>query len=110
MKSVSEVLASLSQQGYTANLSAEKDCLSYGGTPKKRLLPENFQVDQVYRFEGDSNPSDEAVVFAISSTIEDLKGVLVGGYNAYAEALSPQMTRKLSVAADERLGSTEKAS
>lgn len=42
------------------------------------LNPDKFEITQMYRFEGDTNPEDEAVVYAIESQ-DGHKGTLVNG-------------------------------
>jgi hypothetical protein len=49
----------------------------------------------MYRFEGDSNPDDSSIVYAISSNT-GLKGTLVDAYGAYSENLNFDMAKKLS--------------
>ena len=56
----------------------------------------DFEIVEFYRFEGDSDPSDEAVVYAIESTTGK-KGVLVSGYGISAEGMSAEMAKKLTV-------------
>jgi hypothetical protein len=46
--------------------------------------PEDFEIVEVYRFEGNSDPADEAVVYAIESN-RGHKGVLVNGYGPSSE-------------------------
>jgi len=58
--------------------------------------PQDFKIVEVYRYEGDSDPADEAVVYAIESK-NGLKGVLVNGYGISAETLSSDMAKKLSM-------------
>ena len=60
------------------------------------LLPSEFEIVEFYRFEGDSNPDEEAVVYAIESK-HGLKGVLVNGYGISAEEVSGDMVQKLAV-------------
>ena len=48
----------------------------------------------MYRFEGDSSPDDNSVLYAIESK-GGIKGVLVDAYGTYAEAMSPEMAMKL---------------
>jgi hypothetical protein len=49
----------------------------------------------VYRFEGESDPSDEAILYAISSEKHGLKGLLVNGYGVSSDPLTEAMVSKL---------------
>lgn len=60
---------------------------------------ENFEIVEVYRYEGDSDPADSAVVYGIQST-SGLKGVLVTGYGMYADTESSKILAKLSTHKD----------
>lgn len=60
------------------------------------ITPEQFNVDEVHRFEGSSNPADSAVVYAISS-YSGLKGTLIDSYGVYAEQMTFEMARKFEV-------------
>ena len=59
------------------------------------LSPDDFEIDKVYRFEGESNPDDEAVLYAISSPKFGVKGVLVNAYGIYSDAASHALVKKL---------------
>jgi len=63
---------------------------------QQKFNPEDFKIVEVYRYEGDSDPADEAIVYAIESK-NGLKGVLVNGYGISAETLSSEMAKKLSM-------------
>ena len=54
----------------------------------------DFEIVEVYRFEGNSDPADEAIVYAIES-VTGVKGVLVSGYGISAEGMSAEMAKKL---------------
>ena len=56
-----------------------------------------FVIDKFYRFEGESNPSDEAILYAISSTKHDLKGVLVNGAGIYTDDITNEMLESLKI-------------
>ena|ERR1700754_3118816 len=92
-ESLVDALDDLKERGYEADFETQSVCL-YCGDLDLRLNPEEFTVDEVHRFEGDSNPDDSAVVYAISSST-GVKGVLVDGYGAYSGNLSFEMARKL---------------
>lgn len=68
-----------------------------------KLHPEDFEVENVYRFEGMTDPADSSVVYAIECN-EGLKGVLVDTYAAFADSFSPEMARKLRLEGKESRG------
>jgi hypothetical protein len=92
---VIDAVNDLTQRGYCEDFNLKPTCLECSSLNLK-LHPEDFNVDEFYRFEGMSNPDDNAIVFAISSK-EGVKGVLVDAYGTYAENLTESMVRKLSV-------------
>src|SRR5437868_9583218 len=77
---VSEAINNLKQQGFTIDFNLEKNCIA---SDAARLNADEFDIVDVYRYEGNSDPADEAVVYAIESK-SGLKGVLVMGYGMYA--------------------------
>lgn len=91
---LAETINGLKKDGYTLDFNIRKDCLICN--EDTALLPEEFEIDKVYRFEGDSNPDDEAIVFAISSPKFGVKGILVNGYGIYAEEASAELVEKLN--------------
>lgn len=63
---------------------------------KQEFLKDDFVVDKVYRFEGPSNPGDEAIIYAIS-TSSGRKGVLVDGYDYSSGQISEALLKKLDL-------------
>jgi hypothetical protein len=88
---VSKALDALRQQGYTVDFNLEENCIS---CDKGKFNADEFTIRDVYRYEGDSDPADEATVYAIESE-SGLKGVLVTGYGASSDSLSTPMLEKL---------------
>jgi len=83
---LSQALNDLIKRGYTTDflMEAENDCLickSHNGEARE-LPPEEFQIDEVYRFEGMTDPGDESILFAISSPVHNIKGTVVNSYGA----------------------------
>jgi len=83
MSTVSEVVDLLHRRGYTFDLNCNSAELKKNKI--QDIPPEEFKVDASYRFEGESDPSDEAVVYAISAEKYGLKGVLIDGYGTYSD-------------------------
>lgn len=94
MTTVSEVLNNLKAQGYTVDFNLEDNCLVCNEN-RLKVHPEEFVVDKHYRFEGMSDPGDEAVVYAISSPNHQIKGVLVNGYGIYSNPETDQIIKTL---------------
>ena len=94
LTTLSEVMAELRKRGYTEDLNLQSDCLICQGG-KQPLHPDDFSIDRFYRFEGESDPADEAILYAISSEKYNLKGILVNGYGISANPLTDAMVRKL---------------
>jgi hypothetical protein len=89
---VSEAVKGLKSRGFTVDFNLEKNCLI---CEKGKFDPDDFEIVEVHRFEGNSDPADEAVVYGIESTNE-VKGVLVNGYGISADQLSSDMAKKLT--------------
>jgi hypothetical protein len=71
--SVLEALENLTKMGFSYDYNIyEEEILKN---------PHLYEVEHVYRYEGDSNPSDSAIVYGIKST-SGKKGVFVAGYSA----------------------------
>ena len=64
---------------------------------------EEFEVDKVLRFEGMSNPDDNAILYAIT-TSSGVKGVLVDGYGVSSGQVSKKMMEKLDLKDHRSLG------
>ena len=80
-RSVSEALAELRKKGYTADFSITSNSVGLDG---KNYPPENFVIHEIYRYEGPTDPADEAVIYGVEMT-GGLKGVLIDSYGAYSE-------------------------
>lgn len=91
-----EAINALVTRGYDHNFNL-KDEVLYCHSNDTSLQPDEFQIDEVYRFEGDTNPDDEVVVYAISSPSASIKGILVNAYGIYAESVSAQLVEKLKI-------------
>jgi hypothetical protein len=90
---VTEAVEGLHSRGFDVDFNLKENCLV---CHDKTIDINNFEIMEVYRFEGPSDPSDEAVVYAIQS-LDGIKGVLVNGYGISADAMSSEMARKLNI-------------
>lgn len=88
-----EALNDLKSRGFSTDFNLKPDCLECPSM-QLQLHPEEFEIREVYRFEGASNPADNSVLYVIESN-QGLKGVLIDAYGVYAESLSLEMATKL---------------
>ena len=93
-ETVSQAIEAVKKEGYTEDFNLRQDCLECRNG-RFRVFHDEFHIDKFYRFEGDSDPGDESIVYAISSEKHGLKGVLVNAYGIYSEPLTDQMLEKL---------------
>jgi hypothetical protein len=93
--SLVDALNDLRKRGYTADFTTDTTCL-YCGDLDMRLNPEEFKVDEIHRVESNSNPDDNAVIYAISSSV-GVKGTLVD--EAYSDQLTLEMPKKIQTQA-----------
>ena len=91
-----EAINGLKTQGYTEDFNLKENCI-HCSNGKYQLSPEDFKVDSVFRFEGESDPEDQSVLYAISSEKYKIKGVLVNAYGIYSEAGANEIMKKLKV-------------
>ena len=93
---VVEAITRLREQGYINdfNLAFDKLICSKG---QICLEPGDFEIVAVFRFEGDTNPSDEDVVYVVESKDGKVKGLFTGAYGTYADNLSGEMLKKISM-------------
>lgn len=93
---LSETMNELRKQGYTEDFNLKQNCLECRNGEFK-VFADDFKVDDYYRFEGESNPSDSAILYAISSEKFGLKGVLVNAYGIYSDTVADEMMEKLKI-------------
>lgn len=95
-ETVSEAVNDLVKKGYTTDFSvlAEKECLLCN-TTSVQLSPDEFEIDETYRFEGMTDPGDEMIVFAISSVKHNMKGIVVNAYGMYSDSNTSKIVARL---------------
>ena len=58
--------------------------------------PESLLVEEIERFEGASDPQDEAVLFALRCETHGTRGTYVVAYGPNVDALDAEMVRRLT--------------
>lgn len=92
MQQPAEAMKALEARGYRASFGSRYDCLvtegcSYG--------PEEFEVEESFRFENTSDPNDQSMLYAIHCPKTGLKGTLLESYGLYSPDHSGAMLERL---------------
>jgi hypothetical protein len=85
---VAEALEELNKNGFTHDFNLQDENI------KKN--PHNYEIEHVYRYDGDTDPDEEAVVYGISSNSGE-KGVFVSGFSANSESEAADVLAKLCI-------------
>jgi hypothetical protein len=85
---VTKALEELTEKGYTVDFNMQEN----------RIInsPDDFEIVHLYRYEGDSDPGDEAMVFGIKSSTGE-KGVFVAGLSAFTDNSAVMVLNELSI-------------
>lgn len=89
-----EGINELKKQGYTEDFNLKQNCIECRNGEYK-IFHNEFEIDKFFRFEGDSNPDDSSILYAISSEKYKLKGILVNAYSIYSGDITDEMLNKL---------------
>ncbi|MBK9737771.1 MAG: hypothetical protein IPO92_23675 [Saprospiraceae bacterium] len=90
-ETVSEAINELRSQGFTVDFNLEKNCIV---CHPEKFNPDEFEIVEVFRYEGNSDPADEATVYGIVSS-SGVKGILVTGDGNMTDSVSIEILKKL---------------
>lgn len=85
MKTLASCINSLAAVGYETQFKLIKKDGLKSLTTEKVYRPEDVKITNFYRFEGESDPADNSILYAIETTSGE-KGTLSDAYGAYSDA------------------------
>lgn len=88
---VTEAITKLKEQGYTHEFSLEGNHFKDG---EETFTAADFEIADLYRYEGPSDPADEAIVYALVSPA-GIKGTLVTGYGVSTDEATIETLKNL---------------
>lgn len=91
---VTEAVAYLRALGYTDDVELEGVCIACARTNMSYAL-DHVIVDHTYRFEGDSDPADEAIVLGLRYPDTDIRATLVSAFGQDADPATAEFFRGL---------------
>lgn len=96
METLSEAVDRLTAAGYRDQFRADGEGLrsTVDGCVHE---PEALIIDEVVRFEGPTDPGDEAVVFALRCPEHDTRGTYTAAFGAGMDAGDAEVMRRLAL-------------
>ncbi len=93
---ITDAVNGLKLRGYIIDFNIAFDKILCSDS-KHCLYPADFEITEMYRFEGNSDPSDQDVLYAVESRDGKLKGIITSAFGMYADTASTEMLSKLSI-------------
>ncbi|MDI1255872.1 MAG: hypothetical protein PSV16_07205 [Flavobacterium sp.] len=93
MTSLVTVMAAVEKMGFTSQFEVNAYGL-YSFKSEQTFNPEEIKIEHFYRFEGESNPDDSAILYAIVTDSGE-KGTLVDGYGTQADAATGAFIKRV---------------
>jgi hypothetical protein len=84
MKTLSQCIKALQRLGFSVDFRVEQKKLQ-SAEGEKKYDPDEVSIVNFYRFEGESDPADSAVLYAIE-TNDGVKGSLSDAFGVYANS------------------------
>lgn len=100
MKTVLQIIEKLREKQFKNDFNIKNGkIISDGG---ESFVPQDLIIEGTYRYEGDSNPSDNAIVYAITAK-SGAKGILIDSYGAYADPKLAKIIKDIPVREEHEL-------
>ncbi|WP_223598074.1 hypothetical protein [Chryseobacterium sp. GVT01B] len=81
MTTLSQVMKTLSERGIQREFRMNEKCEMKFENSEKVYQPEELVILKTYRFEGDSNPDDNAVLYVVKDNAGN-RGMIIDSYGA----------------------------
>lgn len=93
-KTLTEVIEVLRRRGYVEDFNLFEVGLSYKKSGEQINL-NDIVIDKTYRFTGQNDLEDEAVLYAMRNTKDGVKGIFVNGYGTYSDKEADEIIGKI---------------
>lgn len=99
---LSKKLKELEKEGFNDQFKFIEEQGLQSTTSKNTYQAKDLRITNEYRFEGESNPSDMSILYAIQAS-DGTKGTLVDAYGTYANDELEQFLRSVEDNSNENL-------
>jgi hypothetical protein len=90
-----EAIIDLQERGYDHDFILNNECILC--IQQSELIhPEDFEVTETYRFDGNRRTRDNYIIYAIRTLNDDLRGILMTSFNFHHKGCSIHLWSKLA--------------
>ena len=86
---LSETIHFLQNHGYTEDFNLENACREFDEDPSQ------FVIEETFRFDNQSDPDDQCVLFAVHNKNRNIKGILLNSFGLYHDTATSKLANKL---------------
>ena len=95
MDTLVEILETLRKTGYKCDFLLKGGLMHCKDTNEK-FTSDELLIEKLYRFEGESNPADMSVVYAVKSS-NGTKGIIIDAYGTYEDSGISEFMKKVKI-------------
>lgn len=86
---LSETIHFLKDHGYTEDFNLQNSCSEFDNNPTQ------FVIEDTFRFDNQSDPDDQCVLFAVHCRKRNIKGILLNSFGLYNDTATSKLANKL---------------
>lgn len=101
MKTVLDIAESLREEGFIHDFSIKDEKLA-SNSEEKSYGPGELIIEKTDSYEGDSNSSDNAIIYAITAK-DGTKGILTDSYDTYSDPILAKIIADIPVREEHNL-------
>jgi hypothetical protein len=102
LSTITEVIEYLRNKDYVNNFEIHDGNLTCKETGES-FTPGEMIIDEIHRFEGDSNPDDMSIIYALTA-ISGTRGVIIDAFGTYSDPEISEFIKKVSVKEPQEAG------
>lgn len=93
MTTLSQAMNVVKEEGFKENFEV-RDKKLYAPGNQKSYEPDDVSVKNFYRFEGNSDPGDSSILYAIEAK-DGTKGILTDAYGIYSDGKTSEFMKRV---------------
>jgi hypothetical protein len=94
-----KAIIALQERGYDQDFVLKEEYIECAQC-SKCIEADDFEIDETYQFDTDSQLKDKCIIYAIRAIHNDLRGILMTSYSTILQEISSRLRGKLGAVLD----------